>query len=562
MKTDAPVGMIAFRLPRKKLLPWILLGSVISILSVGCDKGKRESIHMKAKSVASPAIRYGSGKIEVGLRLGKGRTDFSAQEDINLVFSVRNHGTKAGPYPVFPGHKATWILKNKSTGSERIEEYRPKALSDLPWMGIPGDREDTLPASETRSFSLRIQDYLGDLEQGGYALKYRLDSATEAFESPWLDFSVSGSSIRDYAAVPSNPGVSKFLRIAWRDAGSNPPRILYHRKETDRNRINPSTTVVVGNCGPESDPVPATTHAGRDYPPDAIAWISGDSLLLARIDDHGTVHTSSMPMPSTTPAKIVPFLIVPGNDNGDSTLAGAILSQDDKGPVIHGFVISGKSGIRWTSPSRLAGLAPQAIRLIPVDQTHCLLLWATPEGWSLRIRTLSWSLEGDFGLPAEIAIIPRSPSDWLAMDVKIEGAALQWGALTRYHGPRDAKGGLDLWTGKVPDMAAMASPQDKPFRSLIQVRENLLDADLRFDAEGIPWTLQHDTAGYWIHSDHGWESPTLIAGSRESGLGRLYFRKGSAPIFIARHPKRGIEVKAVSYPSGLEAVPERVEDNE
>jgi hypothetical protein len=542
-------------------LKWICHPALIFLLGIesGCRQEKTESNHVfeKPQIVNSPKL-HSIGNIQFAFNLRSRDTAYSAQQEIILNVEVRNTGNQDASIPVLAGHPSTWVLKNLDKQTETIKEFKP-ALR-LPWDKLSDHRIATVPSQWNHTYPLLLQQYLGPIPPGRYSLRYRIDSSEFALESEWLDFQVASTKITEVSLVASNQGIADFLGLAWKDHGVDPPRAFFKRTYTRRNREPFPVTILLGNCGPNSTPIPSMTSGEFASRTNGIGWISGDSLVLSRLGGHDSIESSSFRLPDGSAWKLVPFLITPNQNPGDLSIVGAVLGHDGNGPVVMGFRSPGKTSNHWTAPSRLSGPAPLAIRLVPIGSRECILIMAISNGLELNVKAIPWVFSGDLGEQVELGTLPIPEGKFSAFDALVHGENLKWGALAISATGKENGAALTLWT-RSTGKASPKMGREKPGRFDFKSIEGMDRAVFKFDSEGHPWILQNNEQGLLIQST-GWKRPTFVTGSEGSIMSDLYFRKGTLPMALVYHENRGFESKSIRFPDGGTSEPDIVEDNE
>lgn len=505
------------------------------------------------KLAANTRATVDTSGLRISAALNRSGSPYSFQEDIVLKVAIKNLTARETLIPHLPAHPATWELRNNSTGTTRVQAFRPIAPPGVPRGLAPP--ESSLPPTGEQAYSLKAQAYLGELPPGRYSLRYRLDSASTPLLLNWLEFEVGASSIGEYSLASSNRGNAEEIWLAWHDKAIQPGRILWRRAPISGNRNLPPRTGLISTGVVTSGPVVSTTSMERPSTP-WVGWLETEILHLARESNPDSIATVTSKIPEPGPWTMAK----PLQSSGSATapIVSGILTRTESGStLVIGFAFQGGEMVVWEESIRISGTPTLPPKLVSWSNAR-MVVWVETENGKNQIVFFPWNPNEKLGPQQTVTRLPIPAGTLIGFeaepDLNTAVLALAIRSQARKEGRMEVlRLVVDPGTRlELPEKRSAWYPDLNPSTSSFQ---------LALDGKGRPWLLQAGRVGCWVQSEE-WKSATLIGDSKGMDAGHLFFKKGDIPKAFLLGGRSGFQARSIKYPDGSDTSDDWVEDNE
>lgn len=532
-------------------------GVVLALaLAAGCRPQEKPPTPVRTERSEEMKI----GDLEITAALNRAGTPYSSQEDILLQVRLENQAQAQTLAPMLASMPSTWTLKNASTGKEEIKRWTPTPRPGLP--RFDDDPEVNLEPGQVWSPALPLQDYLGFFPKGKYSVKFKLESSKYPFATGWMDFEVNAQQVGASSATPSMPGLARYLHHAWLDLGSTPPRIIFRRPSTGKERPLPHRTQAIGEAGPASEPHASMAPPGAEPPTAFVGWILGDSVKLARVKGNDSVSNHAQKLPFKPDSVRGPFLTYSEKPGGASPqLEGMVLETGKAGTNLHAFRMAPPAPVAWLPPFALPPGRILAFRLLPVTPTLNAALWMREASGVLKVECLPWEDGKPLGVPVSSGDLKAPAAGYQAFATALVDGVIRWSAAFLSPGAGGKPGRIEVLShgfNAAQTKTAAGAPKSRTYAA----QPGPARVTLAVDSDGTTWVLQRDVHGAWVQSPD-WEDAIAVESPKGSSLESLFFRRGNLPRVLLLDPDSGFQIKAIEFPTGQsEDLDQDVEVNE
>lgn len=510
--------------------------------------------------------------LDVQFRMG--RTELAIQESPPCVLTLANAGP--GLLRLFaPQSRRSLSVRiiDVATGAEVIQ--RPRAL------GFARDAMQTLGIGKSLQYDFELNEEVRLTAPGRYdiSLVYEYMDAAGGnglahAESQPVRVTVLPDSPRNLSPVSVSGGVAAVCWGAWVNAASDPPRVMRGRFTMLPNG-GVAQVLTIAPAGLRAKPVLSAPPNQNVLHAHWLAWIDREgaaaasrpahagapvSLAFTHIDEHDAVLAlGRFPLPAGDCELVEPLHSKPLTDTRirpDGAALLWLLPAGETSPSLQMITLGAKPS---AGPSSLMPPGkPDWMMSHERSNGQRFVTFLQTVGAEVRLRACSWPDQPPRG-PAQpppargaaAGSLPRGCSELAAWPGRYAAAGAALNESDVLHGA------VFLWTraGNEPRLERVDWTID-PHEAFTEVRrqrvawdfEQLLDdARVRFNVEGTPAALLHESTGRWVVCTADGELKPVPAPYTQTrhpiDLG--FFGATDPPVLILARPLLGFELRMI-----------------